>query len=90
MEGRRAVLLANHGILAGAQNLLNAFNIVEEVEYWLLKIYCLAKILESQQFFLMRSGIDGRKNLKQSEKMGGRDINVTNTEKYFSRFIERL
>lgn len=47
MEGRRAVLLANHGILAGAQNLLNAFNIVEEVEYC-AKIYCLAKILESQ------------------------------------------
>ncbi|MDS2934651.1 class II aldolase/adducin family protein, partial [Streptococcus pneumoniae] len=42
MEGRRAVLLANHGILAGAQNLLNAFNIVEEVEYC-AKIYCLAK-----------------------------------------------
>lgn len=33
MEGRRAVLLANHGILAGAGDLLNAFNIIEEVEY---------------------------------------------------------
>lgn len=33
MEDRRAVLLANHGMLAGAQDLLNAFNIVEEIEY---------------------------------------------------------
>lgn len=42
MEDRRAVLLANHGILAGAQDLLNAFNIVEEIEYC-SKIYCIAK-----------------------------------------------
>lgn len=42
MEERRAVLLANHGILAGAQDLLNAFNIVEEIEYC-SKIYCIAK-----------------------------------------------
>ena len=42
MENRRAVFLANHGILAGAQDLLNAFNIVEEVEYC-SKIYCTAK-----------------------------------------------
>lgn len=33
MEYRRAVLLANHGLLAGAQTLANAFNITEEVEY---------------------------------------------------------
>lgn len=33
MKDRRAVLLANHGMLAGAQNLLNAFTIVEEIEY---------------------------------------------------------
>lgn len=33
MEDRRAVLLANHGLLAGAQTLANAFNITEEVEY---------------------------------------------------------
>lgn len=33
MEGRRAVLLANHGILAGAKDLKNAYNIVEEIEY---------------------------------------------------------
>lgn len=33
MEDRKAVILANHGILAGANDLLNAFNIVEEIEY---------------------------------------------------------
>ena len=42
MEGRRAVLLANHGVLAGSSDLANAFNIVEEVEYC-AKIYCIAK-----------------------------------------------
>lgn len=33
MEDRRAVLLANHGLLAGAKDLANAFNITEEIEY---------------------------------------------------------
>lgn len=33
MEDRRAVLLANHGILAGAKDLANAYNIIEEIEY---------------------------------------------------------
>lgn len=42
MENRRAVFLANHGILAGAQDLLNAYNIIEEVEYC-AKIYCVAR-----------------------------------------------
>ncbi|MGT2811672.1 L-fuculose-phosphate aldolase [Streptococcus minor] len=42
MEDRRAVFLANHGILAGAQDLLNAYNIIEEVEYC-AKIYCVAR-----------------------------------------------
>lgn len=42
MKDRRAVILANHGILAGAQDLLNAFNIVEEIEYC-SEIYCKAK-----------------------------------------------
>lgn len=32
-ESRKAVLLANHGILAGAIDLAFAFNIVEEIEY---------------------------------------------------------
>lgn len=42
MAGRKAVILANHGILAGAKDLLNAFNIIEEVEYC-SEIYVKAK-----------------------------------------------
>ncbi|HFJ9466695.1 L-fuculose-phosphate aldolase [Bacillus thuringiensis] len=42
MKDRKAVLLANHGILAGDLSLSNAFNIIEEVEYC-SKIYCIAK-----------------------------------------------
>jgi L-fuculose-phosphate aldolase len=33
MKDRKAVLLANHGLLAGANDLLNAFSITEEIEY---------------------------------------------------------
>lgn len=33
MKDRFAVLLANHGLLAGAKDLANAFNITEEIEY---------------------------------------------------------
>lgn len=33
MEGRKAVLLANHGLLAGAKNLANALNITDELEF---------------------------------------------------------
>lgn len=33
MEGRRAVLLANHGLLAGAKDLANALNITDEIEF---------------------------------------------------------
>ena len=33
MKDRKAVILANHGLLAGAKDLANAFNIIEEVEY---------------------------------------------------------
>ncbi len=33
MKDRNAVLLANHGIIAGSKNIQNAFNIVDEIEY---------------------------------------------------------
>ncbi|MCZ8537237.1 L-fuculose-phosphate aldolase [Paenisporosarcina quisquiliarum] len=33
MQNRKAVLLANHGLLAGATNIATAFNIAEEVEF---------------------------------------------------------
>ena len=42
MKDRKAVILANHGILAGANDLLNAFNIIEEIEYC-SQIYYMAK-----------------------------------------------
>ncbi|WP_425538056.1 L-fuculose-phosphate aldolase [Microaceticoccus formicicus] len=58
MEDRRAVILANHGILAGAHDLLNAFNIIEEIEYC-SEIYYRAKsigepvILDDAEMALM-------------------------------------
>lgn len=42
MENRRAVMLANHGILTGALDMANAYNILEEVEYC-AEIYIKAK-----------------------------------------------
>lgn len=42
MKDRNAVILANHGILAGAKDMLNAFNIVEEIEYC-SEVYLRAK-----------------------------------------------
>ncbi len=42
MKDRRAVLLANHGLLAGAKDLANAFNIAEEIEFS-CEIYYRAK-----------------------------------------------
>ncbi|MNW46032.1 L-fuculose phosphate aldolase [compost metagenome] len=39
MEKRKAVLLPNHGILTGAQNLETAFDILEEVEY-VAELHC--------------------------------------------------
>jgi len=33
MEGRKAALLANHGVITGAGDIHNAFNIAEQIEY---------------------------------------------------------
>lgn len=58
MKDRRAVILANHGVLAGANDLLNAFNVVEEIEYC-SEIYYRAKsigepvILDHEEMVLM-------------------------------------
>lgn len=58
MKDRNAVILANHGVLAGAKDLLNAFNIVEEIEYC-SEIYYRAKsigepvILDHEEMVLM-------------------------------------
>jgi len=40
----KAVLLANHGVIAGDGNMKNALNIIDQVEYS-AKIYCLAKMM---------------------------------------------
>ncbi|WP_461613908.1 L-fuculose-phosphate aldolase [Clostridium sp. Marseille-QA1073] len=58
MKDRKAVILANHGLLAGANDLLNAFNITEEIEYC-SEIYCRVKsigdpvILQKEEMDLM-------------------------------------
>jgi L-fuculose-phosphate aldolase len=33
MESRNAVLMANHGLLTGSRDILNAFNVAEEIEH---------------------------------------------------------
>lgn len=58
MKDRKAVLLANHGLLAGANDLSNAFNITEEIEYC-AELYYRAKsigepvILSEEEMILM-------------------------------------
>jgi L-fuculose-phosphate aldolase len=47
MQGRRAVLLANHGLVAGSHNLENAFNIAEELNT-VQKFISEPKVSESQ------------------------------------------
>lgn len=44
MIDRKAVLLANHGLLAGSSNIENAFNIAEEIEFC-AEIYYRAKCI---------------------------------------------
>ncbi|MGM8212410.1 L-fuculose-phosphate aldolase [Virgibacillus sp. W0430] len=46
MEDRRAVFLANHGLLTGAQDIKNAFNIAEEIEFC-AEVYYRAKSIGS-------------------------------------------
>ncbi len=58
MEGRNAVLLANHGLLAGAADLANAFNTAEEIEfvaevYWRAKTIGEPVILPEDEMILM-------------------------------------
>ncbi len=59
MEGRKAVLLANHGLLAGGKDLAEAFNISEEIEYC-AELYWRAKsigepiILPEEEMDLMK------------------------------------
>lgn len=58
MEDRRAVLLANHGLLTGAENLARAFSITDEIEY-VAELYYRTKaigepiILDDEEMKLM-------------------------------------
>ncbi|MGM0420268.1 MAG: L-fuculose-phosphate aldolase [Bacillota bacterium] len=45
IENRKAVLLANHGLLAGASDLANAFNVAEEIEF-VAEVYWRAKSID--------------------------------------------
>lgn len=42
MEGRKAALLANHGLIVGAGDIENAFNIAIQIEY-ISKLYVIAR-----------------------------------------------
>ena len=58
MMGRKAVILANHGILAGSNDLLNAFNIIEEIEYcsqiyWMARCIGNPVVLPTEEMTLM-------------------------------------
>ncbi|UCG12134.1 MAG: class II aldolase/adducin family protein, partial [Deltaproteobacteria bacterium] len=44
MKDRKAVLLANHGLLAGGKDLPTAFGIAEQIEFC-AEIYCRAKCI---------------------------------------------
>ena len=67
MEDRKAVLLANHGLLVGGKNLGDALSISEDVEYC-AEIYFLSKslgepvILDDEEMILM---VDKFKNYGQ-------------------------
>lgn len=58
MENRKAVLLANHGLLSGAMDIKNAFNIAEEIEFC-SEIYYRSKsigtpiILDDEEMYKM-------------------------------------
>lgn len=42
MEGRKACLLANHGLIAGGSDLADAYNVTEAIEFC-CELYCRAK-----------------------------------------------
>lgn len=58
MKDRKAVLLANHGILTGEADIMNAYNVLEEVEYC-AEVYIKAKsigepvVLEDEEMVKM-------------------------------------
>lgn len=45
MKDRKAVILANHGLVTGDKDLAGAFNIAEEIEHC-ARVYILARSIE--------------------------------------------
>ena len=73
MKYRKAVLLANHGLLAGAKDLANAFNITEEIEYCAELYYrtkCIGEpvILPEEEMKLMMDKFKTYGQVKKEEK----------------------
>ena len=70
MGDRRAVLLANHGLLAGAKDIKNAINITDELEF-VSKLYFLTKsvgnpvILPDDEMELMLEKFKTYGNIKE-------------------------
>lgn len=76
MEDRNAVLMANHGLLAGGKDILNAFNIAEEIEYC-AEVYVRARSIgtpvilkedEMKKMIVRFNESYGQKSTKQSIK----------------------
>lgn len=71
MENRNAVLLANHGLLAAAGDLPNAFNTAEEIEfvaevYWRAKAIGEPVILSKDEMTLMEEKFKSYGQVKDS------------------------
>lgn len=57
MVDRKAVLLANHGLVAGGATIAQAYNVAAELEY-MCDIYSIAKTFESEPVLLDKSEMD--------------------------------
>lgn len=57
MKDRKAVLLANHGLVAGGANIAEAYNIASELEY-MCDIYSIAKTFEDEPVILDQAEMD--------------------------------
>ncbi|MDO5018330.1 MAG: L-fuculose-phosphate aldolase [Lagierella massiliensis] len=70
MKDRNAVLLANHGLIAGAKDIINAINVTDELEF-VAKIYFLTKsvgdpvILSDEEMELMVKKFESYGNIKR-------------------------
>ncbi|MDO5725599.1 MAG: L-fuculose-phosphate aldolase [Tissierellia bacterium] len=73
MKDRKAVLLANHGLLAGAKDLANALNITDEIEF-VAQLYLMTKaagepvILPDEEMDLMLGRFASYGQIKSDKK----------------------